>query len=237
MAAELLTLVVRPGLRGRGVGTRLINAVEERFTREGRNDRVIGVVPANARAAALYSGRGYVPTWLTLTRFGRPPTAAPAGAPCEITALPHDEVDRLAPLWHELHRHHQLVAPALAPFVSHEASWAVGRELLEAAAEGGVLVCAGPRESPSASSARRSAATIRSGAIRWATGREVAEKRERSSSATMLAGGASDQRCSTRSTSDSPRPASPIRRSARWPRTPLRSTSASGGASGPRGSR
>jgi hypothetical protein len=36
-------------------------------------DRMIGVVPANTRAAALYARRGYVPTWLTLTRFGRTP--------------------------------------------------------------------------------------------------------------------------------------------------------------------
>ena len=66
---------------------------------------------------------------------------------------------------------------ALAPFVSHDASWAVGRELLMAAAEGGVLVCAGPRESPLGLVCATVSRDDPLWGDTWATGREVAETR------------------------------------------------------------
>jgi ribosomal protein S18 acetylase RimI-like enzyme len=173
--AELLTLAVRPGLRGRGVGSALLDAVDARLAEQGRNDRMIGVVPANTRATALYRLRGYVPTWLRLTRFGRQPATPAVSVAVPIEDVAIDQIDALAPLWHSLHRHHQAVAPALGPFVAHDASWEVVRRLLAASAEHGLLLRAGPSESPLAMA---SVSITRDDPLwgdTWATGRNVAE--------------------------------------------------------------
>ncbi len=173
--AELLTLAVRPGLRGRGVGSALLDAVDARLDEHGRHDRMIGVVPANVRAAALYARRGYLPTWLTLTRFGRPP-AAPAGAArVAVEPVAPDDVDSLAALWHALHGHHQDVAPGLGPFVAHEASWEVMRELLAATAADGLLLRAGPAAQPLAMACVAVTRDDPLWADTWVTGRDVAE--------------------------------------------------------------
>jgi ribosomal protein S18 acetylase RimI-like enzyme len=42
----------------------------------------------------------------------------------KFDALRPVDIDRLRPMWLELHRHHQTVAPRLAPFVSDDESWA-----------------------------------------------------------------------------------------------------------------
>ena len=47
----------------------------------------------------------------------------------EIRAIESDEVERLRPLWLELHAHHQAVAPELAPYVDDDSSWTARREL------------------------------------------------------------------------------------------------------------
>jgi ribosomal protein S18 acetylase RimI-like enzyme len=173
--AELLTLAVRPGLRGRGVGTRLLEAVFARFADEGRDDRVIGVIPGNARAAALYTRHGYVPTWLTLTRFGRPRATEPAARRAAVERVQPSEIDALAPLWHALHRHHQAVAPDLGPFVPHDASWTVVRPLLETAARDGLLLRAGPPATPLAMACVTISRDDPLWADTWVTGRTVAE--------------------------------------------------------------
>jgi ribosomal protein S18 acetylase RimI-like enzyme len=55
-----------------------------------------------------------------------------------------EALDRLRPLWLELHHHHQVVGgPRLGPYVSDDASWAARRELYaEFFAAGGFAVLA-----------------------------------------------------------------------------------------------
>jgi ribosomal protein S18 acetylase RimI-like enzyme len=173
--AELLTLSVHPGLRGRGIGSALMDAVDARLATAGRDDRMIGVVPANVRASALYARRGYLPTWLTLTRFGRPPatTARTTATPIEAV-LPH-EIDALAPLWLSLHHHHKAIAPELGPFVPDAASWETMRELLASSALDGLLLRAGPPAAPLAMACVSVARDDPLWADTWTTGREVAE--------------------------------------------------------------
>jgi ribosomal protein S18 acetylase RimI-like enzyme len=67
--AELETLVVAPGERGRGIGGALLDAVEAELADRGIGDVLIGVVPGNDAAQALYERRGYAPTWTLLSRF------------------------------------------------------------------------------------------------------------------------------------------------------------------------
>ncbi len=60
MPTELKNLNVRTAFRGRGVGTALVAAAEERAT--GRGSLAIGVGIDNPRARALYERLGYAPT-------------------------------------------------------------------------------------------------------------------------------------------------------------------------------
>ncbi len=173
--AELLTLAVRPGLRGRGVGTQLLDAVFARLADEGRDDRVIGVVPGNTRATALYTRHGYVPTWLTLTRFGRDRATTPVATRVAVEDVHAGEIDALAPLWHALHRHHQAVAPALGPFVPRDASWTAVRPLLETAARDGLLLRTGPAAEPLAMACVTISHDDPLWADTWVTARAVAE--------------------------------------------------------------
>jgi ribosomal protein S18 acetylase RimI-like enzyme len=133
------------------------------------------VLPANVRASALYERRGYVPTWLTLTRFGRRRETAAASVRAPIEVVARKEVDTLAPLWHSLHRHHQAVAPELGPFVSHDASWDVVRPLLAATADDGLLLRAGSADRPLAMASVSIARDDPLWADTWITGRDVAE--------------------------------------------------------------
>jgi GNAT superfamily N-acetyltransferase len=59
--AELVTLVVVPDARGRGVGSMLLDAVEARLRELGVEDMAIAVLTTNAHAARLYERRGAVP--------------------------------------------------------------------------------------------------------------------------------------------------------------------------------
>ena len=173
--AELATLAVRPGLRGRGVGSALLDAVDARLEAEGHRDRMIGVIPGNVRAAALYARRGYVPTWITLTRFGRPPAVGPTSTAVQIERVPLGEVDTLEPLWHALHGHHQAVAPELGPFVPRAASWEARRPLLAATAEDGLLLRAGSAERPLGMACVTVVRDDPMWGDTWVTGRDVAE--------------------------------------------------------------
>ena len=64
--AELITLVVVPEVRGQGVGSKLLDAVEARLWELGIEDMVIGVISTNTEAIRLYERRGAVPF---LTQF------------------------------------------------------------------------------------------------------------------------------------------------------------------------
>lgn len=59
--AELVTLVVMPDARGRGVGSMLLDAVEARLRELGVGDMAIRVLTTNTDAARLYERRGAVP--------------------------------------------------------------------------------------------------------------------------------------------------------------------------------
>jgi ribosomal protein S18 acetylase RimI-like enzyme len=145
---ELVTLVVRPDARGGGVGSTLLDAVDARLDAAGSADRLIGVLPANVRAIDLYRRRGYVPTWLTLTRFASPPRRVASSVEVEVVAP--GEVDALRDLWLELHHHHQAVSPHLAPFVADDESWEIVRGLFAAATADEQLVRVGPARAPAA---------------------------------------------------------------------------------------
>ena len=64
--AELITLVVAPEARGRGVGSKLLDAVEARLRELGIEDMAIGVISTNTEAIRLYERGGAVPF---LTQF------------------------------------------------------------------------------------------------------------------------------------------------------------------------
>jgi ribosomal protein S18 acetylase RimI-like enzyme/ketosteroid isomerase-like protein len=68
--AEILTLVVAEGERGRGVGSALMRQVQSQLNRIAIRDVLIGAVPNNQAAIGLYKKLGYRPTWLYLSRFG-----------------------------------------------------------------------------------------------------------------------------------------------------------------------
>jgi ribosomal protein S18 acetylase RimI-like enzyme len=169
---ELQTLVLVPEARGRGIGSMLLDEIEA--TRPA-GDRAIGVIPGNVRAVGLYERRGFVPTWLTLTRFGRPPEPGPVRASEPVAAVAADEVGSLEPLWLELHHHHQAVAPRLGPFVGDGPSWELVRALFTAAAGDGLLLRTGPAGAPTGLAC---VAVSRDDPLwndTWITGREVAE--------------------------------------------------------------
>ncbi|WP_420000291.1 GNAT family N-acetyltransferase [Streptomyces boninensis] len=59
-AGTLWQLAVHPALQSCGLGTLLVNALEERARARGRAWAVLGVEEANPRARALYERLGYV---------------------------------------------------------------------------------------------------------------------------------------------------------------------------------
>ena len=72
--AEVETLVVGEAARGVGIGTALLDRVDEELARLGVDDLVIMVLPTNTGAVDFYTARGYEPQMLHLWR---PPVARP----------------------------------------------------------------------------------------------------------------------------------------------------------------
>ena len=66
---EIESLAVAPAYRNRGIGTRLLAALEERLAADGVHDLVLGALPGNLAAIRLYERHGYRPTWLYLSRL------------------------------------------------------------------------------------------------------------------------------------------------------------------------
>ena len=64
--AVIQTLSVAPGWRGRGVGTELMDAVDEELDRIGVRDVFVGAVASNERARRFYERRGLA---LSLVHF------------------------------------------------------------------------------------------------------------------------------------------------------------------------
>ncbi|HEX2467517.1 MAG TPA: GNAT family N-acetyltransferase [Solirubrobacterales bacterium] len=68
--AEVETLVVLPALRNSGLGTRLLDAVEDELERQGITEVIVGIIPGNGGAQRLYERRGFRPRWVVLSRSG-----------------------------------------------------------------------------------------------------------------------------------------------------------------------
>jgi ribosomal protein S18 acetylase RimI-like enzyme len=67
--AELETIVVVPEERDRGLGSHLLDLVDAELEGRGIGDLVIGAVPGNLAAIALYERRGFRLNWVFLSRF------------------------------------------------------------------------------------------------------------------------------------------------------------------------
>jgi GNAT superfamily N-acetyltransferase len=174
---ELVTLFVVPEARGRGIGAKLLDAMEKYVADQDVHTRLIGAIPDNRGAVALYQARGYVPSWLTLTRFQRPaPQPQPRHANA-VRAINVSEVDALAPLWLDLHHHHQAVSPQLGPWVEDAASWPIIRDLWAHSAEEGLLLAAedGDRTVGVASVAIYGLDALTAYSDTWLTGDKAAE--------------------------------------------------------------
>jgi ribosomal protein S18 acetylase RimI-like enzyme len=68
--AELYSLSVSPDRRGQGIGTRLLDFVDEELARRSIEDLKVAVMAANDGAQRLYERRGLRPAEVVLYRFG-----------------------------------------------------------------------------------------------------------------------------------------------------------------------
>jgi ribosomal protein S18 acetylase RimI-like enzyme len=66
---ELESLAVRESHRGQGIGSALLDAVDEAFDAQGVRDVIVGALAGNEGALRLYARRGFRPTWLYMSRF------------------------------------------------------------------------------------------------------------------------------------------------------------------------
>jgi ribosomal protein S18 acetylase RimI-like enzyme len=71
VVAELETLVVSEWVRGQGLGTRLLDAVDAELDRLGIEELIVGLIPGNDGALRLYERRGFKQQWLQLRRGRR----------------------------------------------------------------------------------------------------------------------------------------------------------------------
>ena len=172
---ELYTLFVRPEYRGRHIGSMLSEAVDASAAAEGLVTQMVGVVPGNSNAVSFFTKRGFAPTWLTLTRFGRSQPFSRSHSNANIKTVTRTEVDRLRALWLTLHHHHQDVASVLGPFVSDEASWDVIRQLFQRTATEGVLLWVEEAGAPIAVACTTISRNDTSISETWLSGRDVAE--------------------------------------------------------------
>jgi ribosomal protein S18 acetylase RimI-like enzyme len=67
--AEIETVCVTPQARGRGIGSALLDRIDDELAEAGIDDVVIGAVVPNVDAIRLYQRRGFRPTWVYLSRF------------------------------------------------------------------------------------------------------------------------------------------------------------------------
>lgn len=174
---ELVTIYVKGDRRGQGIGARLLTAMEDRIRRSDVQTRLIGVIPDNRAAVALYQARGYRPTWLMQTRFQRPAPPRSGAQAIDIQPLATADVDRLESLWLSLHHHHQATSPHLGPFVGDDLSWPIIRDLLAETAEEGLLFGAfsGGRIAGLVSAAVYDIRSLPSYSDTWRTGARVGE--------------------------------------------------------------
>jgi ribosomal protein S18 acetylase RimI-like enzyme len=75
---EIESLSVLPQFRGSGLGSHLLEQLEEHLNDIGVDDLILGALAGNREAIRLYERRGYQPTWLYMSRFkGRSHPLAP----------------------------------------------------------------------------------------------------------------------------------------------------------------
>jgi ribosomal protein S18 acetylase RimI-like enzyme len=67
--AEIETVCVAPSERGAGIGSALLDRVDEELAARGIADVLIGAVVTNTDAIRLYERRGFRPAWLYMTRL------------------------------------------------------------------------------------------------------------------------------------------------------------------------
>ena len=67
--AEIETLSVAPQARGEGVGSALLDRIDEELELRGVRDVMVGALVTNTRAIELYERRGFRPAWLYLLRL------------------------------------------------------------------------------------------------------------------------------------------------------------------------
>lgn len=73
LVGEIESLSVLPTYRGSGLGSQLLDRLENHLHERGVDDLILGALAGNADAIRLYERRGYQPTWLYLSKFaGRP---------------------------------------------------------------------------------------------------------------------------------------------------------------------
>jgi ribosomal protein S18 acetylase RimI-like enzyme len=66
---EIESLSVLPEYRGSGLGSQLLERLEDHLHEHGVDDVILGALAGNADAIRLYERRGYRPTWLYLSKF------------------------------------------------------------------------------------------------------------------------------------------------------------------------
>jgi ribosomal protein S18 acetylase RimI-like enzyme len=67
--AELESLAVSASHRGQGIGSALLDAMDEALEAQGIRDVFVGALAGNEGALRLYARRGFRPTWLYMSRF------------------------------------------------------------------------------------------------------------------------------------------------------------------------
>ena len=68
--AEIETLSVVPQARGAGVGSALLDRIDEELEAAAIDDVLVGAFVSNADAIRLYQRRGFRPAWMYLQRLG-----------------------------------------------------------------------------------------------------------------------------------------------------------------------
>jgi ribosomal protein S18 acetylase RimI-like enzyme len=74
---EVWTLVVDERVRGQGIGSALLDAVDAELASRGVTDLMIGVMEGNDGARRLYERRGLIQGWRQLYRVGAAQRAKP----------------------------------------------------------------------------------------------------------------------------------------------------------------
>jgi len=68
--AEIESLSVAPDARGTGIGSALLDHVDEELRSAAIDDVLVGAFVSNTDAIRLYERRGFLPAWMYLQRLG-----------------------------------------------------------------------------------------------------------------------------------------------------------------------